>query len=105
MDPPGEPSGGRPGGAPTFRYSLLGHPVDLAGHLAAHGPVRVPTGPNVGWQRALIATLEASGLTGRGGGAFPAWAKLAMASAEGSGGILVVNGMESEPASDKDKVL
>jgi NADH:ubiquinone oxidoreductase subunit F (NADH-binding) len=105
VDPPGEPSGGQPGSAPTFRYSLLGHPVDLAGHLAAHGPARVPTGPNVERQRALIATLEASGLTGRGGGAFPAWAKLAMAAAEGSGGILVVNGMESEPASDKDKVL
>ena len=87
------------------RYRLLGHPVDLAGHLAAHGPARVPTGPNVERQRALIATLEASGLTGRGGGAFPAWAKLALAYTGGAGGILVVNGMESEPASDKDKVL
>jgi NADH:ubiquinone oxidoreductase subunit F (NADH-binding) len=86
-------------------HHLLGHPIDLAGHLAAHGPLRVPIGPHVTWQQAFIATLEASGLTGRGGGAFPAWAKLAMAYADGGGGMVVVNGMESEPASDKDKVL
>ena len=98
-----EPFGGQPGAAPDPRYSLLGHPVDLAGHLATHGPVRV--GRNLEWQHALIGTLESSGLTGRGGGGFPAWAKLAVASADGRGGILVVNGMESEPASDKDKVL
>ena len=89
----------------AVQHRLLGHPIDLAGHLAAHGPLRVPTGPNITWQQAFIATLEASGLTGRGGAAFPAWAKLAMAYADGRGGIVVVNGMESEPASDKDKVL
>jgi NADH:ubiquinone oxidoreductase subunit F (NADH-binding) len=89
----------------TIRHHLLGHPIDLAEHLAAHGPIRVPTGRDPTWQQALIETLEASGLTGRGGGAFPTWAKLAMAYADGRGGIVVVNGMESEPASDKDKVL
>jgi NADH:ubiquinone oxidoreductase subunit F (NADH-binding) len=57
------------------------------------------------WQRALTASLESSGLTGRGGGGFPSAAKLAMASAHGHGGTLVVNAMEGEPASDKDKVL
>jgi NADH:ubiquinone oxidoreductase subunit F (NADH-binding) len=91
--------------ASTIRHHLLGHPIDLAGHLAAHGPLRIPAGRNPTWQQALIETLETSGLTGRGGGAFPTWAKLAMAHAEGGGGIVVVNGMESEPASDKDKVL
>jgi len=89
----------------TSRHRLLGHPIDLAGHLAAHGPIRAPSGPNGAWQKALIENLEISGLTGRGGGAFPTWAKLVMAYTEGGGGILVVNGMESEPASDKDKVL
>ncbi len=105
MDSPGEPPGSPPGAPPTLAYYLLGHPIDLAGHRAAHGPVPVPTGRDVEWQHQLIATLKASGLTGRGGGAFPAWAKLAEASAEGRGGILVVNAMESEPASEKDKVL
>jgi len=87
------------------RYRLLGHPVDLAGHLAAHGPVQLPVGRTSEWQQAFIALLQTSGLTGRGGGAFPAWAKLALAARAGAGGLLVVNGMESEPASDKDKVL
>jgi NADH:ubiquinone oxidoreductase subunit F (NADH-binding) len=49
--------------------------------------------------------LEASGLTGRGGANFPAAIKLAVARSGGNGGIVVVNGMEGEPASDKDKVL
>jgi len=87
------------------RYRLLGHPVDLAGHVAAHGPVQLPAGRSLEWQEAFIALLRASGLTGRGGGAFPAWAKLSVAASAGAGGIVVVNGMESEPASDKDKVL
>ena len=105
MDPPGEPPERQDGPSTPNRHHLPGHPIDLAGHAAAHGPVRVPTGRNVPWQQALIDSLQASGLTGRGGGAFPAWAKLAMAFAEGGGGILVVNGIESEPASDKDQVL
>jgi NADH:ubiquinone oxidoreductase subunit F (NADH-binding) len=105
VDPRREPPIQRDGTLNPIRHHLLGHPIDLAGHLEAHGPLRAPTGPNMTWQQAFIATLEASGLTGRGGGAFPAWAKLAMAYADGGGGILVVNGMESEPASDKDKVL
>ena len=99
MDPAGNPP------ATTTRYHLLGHPIDLAGHMATHGPIPVPAGRHAEWPRALIASLEASGLTGRGGGGFPAWAKLASSSALGAGGIIVVNGMESEPASDKDKVL
>ncbi len=49
--------------------------------------------------------LEASGLGGRGGAGFPAAIKLAVAHAAGGGGTLVVNAMEGEPASDKDKLL
>jgi NADH:ubiquinone oxidoreductase subunit F (NADH-binding) len=104
VDLGGENSGRRHVPPEVTRHRLLGHPVDLVGHVSAHGAVQLPTGRNVEWARAFVATLEASGLTGRGGGAFPAWAKLAAACAEGAG-IIVVNGMESEPASDKDKVL
>jgi NADH:ubiquinone oxidoreductase subunit F (NADH-binding) len=50
-------------------------------------------------------SLESSGLVGRGGGGFPSAKKVAGASCHGQGGTLVVNGMEGEPASDKDKVL
>jgi NADH:ubiquinone oxidoreductase subunit F (NADH-binding) len=73
--------------------------------MTTHGPLQLPTGLHVAWQRALIATVAASGLTGRGGGAFPAAIKLAAAQTDGGGGVLVVNGMESDPTSDKDKVL
>jgi NADH:ubiquinone oxidoreductase subunit F (NADH-binding) len=86
-------------------HRLLGHPIDLAGHVATHGPLAVAMGDHTSWQRALAASLEASGLAGRGGGGFPSSIKLAAASAHRHGGTLIVNGMEGEPASDKDKVV
>ena len=69
----------------TKRYRILGHPTDLAGHVAALGPVPVPTSSSPAWREAFVSALEASGLPGRG--------------------VVVVNGMEGEPASDKDKLL
>ncbi len=86
-------------------HHLLGHPADLTGHINAHGPLAVFLGNDRSWQRALASSLETSGLAGRGGGGFPAAIKLALASSNGPGGIIVVNGMEGEPASDKDKLL
>jgi NADH:ubiquinone oxidoreductase subunit F (NADH-binding) len=91
--------------ATTGRYRILGYPTDLAGHIAALGPVPLPASPNGPWRAAFVATLEASGLTGRGGAGFPAAIKLAVAHAGGRGGTLVVNAMEGEPTSDKDKLL
>ena len=52
-----------------------------------------------------MASLEESGLTGRGGGAFPTSVKLAVSQSGGQGGIVVVNAMEGEPASSKDQLL
>jgi NADH:ubiquinone oxidoreductase subunit F (NADH-binding) len=52
----------------------------------------------------LLAEIEASGLTGRGGAAFPTARKLA-AVARARRPAIVVNGVEGEPASWKDKVL
>jgi NADH:ubiquinone oxidoreductase subunit F (NADH-binding) len=89
----------------TYVHRLLGHPSDLRGHLLTHGPLNVPVRRNSSWQHQLVTSLEASGLTGRGGGAFPASIKLALARSAGHGGTLVVNAMEGEPASDKDKLL
>ncbi len=87
------------------RYRILGHPTDLAGHVAALGPLPVSTSPGPEWQDAFVGTLEASGLTGRGGAGFPAAIKVAMTRGAGSGGTILVNAMEGEPASDKDKLL
>jgi len=89
----------------TGRYRLLGHPTDLAGHVAALGPAPLPSGRVRGWREWFVAVLEASGLAGRGGAGFPTAIKLAVAHAAGAGGTVVVNAMEGEPASDKDKLL
>ena len=86
-------------------HQLLGHPSDLRGHLDTHGPLTVAPVHQGSWEQSLVTSLEASGLTGRGGGAFPTSAKFALARSAGIGGAVVVNAMEGEPASDKDKLL
>ena len=76
-------------------------PEDLRAHLARYGPV-----PYRGRPGALIDDLEVSGLTGRGGAAFPVYRKLAVvARARGGRKVVVANGSESEPASRKDELL
>ncbi|MCW2931837.1 MAG: dehydrogenase [Actinomycetia bacterium] len=57
----------------------------------------------------LIADIEAAGLTGRGGAAFPAGRKLravlGAADKRRRTPVVIANGAESEPASDKDATL
>ena len=88
----------------TGRYRLLGHPTDLAGHVSTLGPAPLPSGA-LGWHEGFVSMLESSGLAGRGGAGFPTAIKLSVAHAAGSGGTIVVNAMEGEPSSDKDKLL
>src|SRR5215470_7752096 len=76
-------------------------PVGLQEHLARFGPVSHRGAP-----RRLIGDVEAAGLTGRGGAAFPTYRKLAaMADGNGPAPVVVGNGAEGEPASNKDKAL
>ena len=89
----------------TGRYRLLGHPTDLAGHVATLGAAPLPSSGTRAWREGFVSMLESSGLGGRGGAGFPAAIKLAVAHAAGKGGTLLVNAMEGEPASDKDKLL
>ncbi|MGO8860558.1 MAG: NADH-ubiquinone oxidoreductase-F iron-sulfur binding region domain-containing protein [Acidimicrobiales bacterium] len=88
----------------TSHYQLLGHPTDLAGHLRTLGPLPMPAKSNREWKDWLLGAVHASGLSGRGGAGFPTSMKLDLARSVG-GGVVVVNGMEGEPASHKDKVL
>jgi NADH:ubiquinone oxidoreductase subunit F (NADH-binding) len=77
-------------------------PVELAAHLHRYGPL-----PGIGGEReraSLLAEIEASGLTGRGGAGFPTAVKLG-AVGRGRDSVVVANGTEGEPASSKDKVL
>jgi NADH:ubiquinone oxidoreductase subunit F (NADH-binding) len=74
---------------------------DLRLHLARYGPV-----PYRGRPGALIEDVAASGLTGRGGAAFPVHRKLAAVAAGRPGRkAAVANGAETEPASRKDECL
>jgi NADH:ubiquinone oxidoreductase subunit F (NADH-binding) len=76
-------------------------PEDLRAHLARYGPA-----PYRGETGRLIHDIEASGLTGRGGAAFPVYRKLAaVAGARHGRTVAVANGAESEPASRKDDLL
>jgi len=75
----------------------------LAGHLARLGPV-----PHRGDPRRLIGVVEAAGLTGRGGAAFPVHRKLAAVAGQARDrrrAVVVANGAEGEPASGKDAAL
>ncbi len=95
---------GQPGPLPRLLSTgFAAGPTGLAGHLARYGP---PPSPGLtGRQRSeLMAEVERSGLTGRGGAGFPTARKLA-AVAAGRDAVVVANGTEGEPASAKDKVL
>ena len=71
--------------------------LDLAGHLATHGPL-----PGSDLER-VLAYLDGAPVAGRGGAGFPLATKIrALASGHRH---VVVNGTESEPASRKDRVL
>ncbi len=77
----------------------------LTSHLAAHGPLPVPAGDDPSWRAGMVAAVAESGLLGRGGGGFPSARKWAGVRRSGRRPLVVVNAMEGEPASAKDRVL
>lgn len=85
-------------------WSSTASTSELRDHLSRYG--QVPSFPAHGGEHPLIDTVARAGLTGRGGAGFPTATKLrAVAGAKRSGRVVVANGMESEPASAKDKTL
>jgi NADH:ubiquinone oxidoreductase subunit F (NADH-binding) len=92
------------GSLPRLLAGLRAGPgaVSLDEHLDRYGELP-PFGRADGQQ--LIALVEASGITGRGGAAFPTARKLRAVAEAGRRAFVVANGAEGEPASAKDKVL
>jgi NADH:ubiquinone oxidoreductase subunit F (NADH-binding) len=76
--------------------------TELDEHLDVHGPP--PVLRRFSAQR-LIAEVEASGLRGHGGASFPVATKMRAVAARRRIAVVLVNGLEGEPASKKDRVL
>lgn len=74
-----------------------GRPADLAAHVARYGPLPDAAG--------LVDVVEAAGLRGRGGAWFPTATKLTTVAGARRPGTVVANGVDGEPASDKDNAL
>lgn len=95
-------------GAPQQVTRLLAAGPDprLARHLDTFGPLDTDAAAP-----GLLAELEASGLTGRGGAAFETWRKAVATAESGRLGLLparpvvIANGAEGEPLSFKDRTL
>ena len=68
-------------------------------HLERYGPLPGP------FDETFVATVERSGLRGRGGAAFPTATKMRAVATGRGRRVVVVNAKESEPASSKDEVL
>jgi NADH:ubiquinone oxidoreductase subunit F (NADH-binding) len=83
---------------PRVLLGATGRPLSLAEHQSTFAaPMR---------SNGLFDELEASGLTGRGGGAFPTSRKVSLLrSQRGHGKVVVVNAMEGEPEAHKDRTL
>jgi NADH:ubiquinone oxidoreductase subunit F (NADH-binding) len=92
---------------PTTRRLLGAHagPTNWERHLELHGPTPVTASGAVGWRETVLAEIERSGLTGRGGAGFPTYRKARSVLAADSHPVVVVNAMEGEPASAKDRAL
>lgn len=84
-----------------------GAPTDYGSHLDAYGPPPIPAGPRRAGRDQLIGAVAAAGLRGRGGAGFPTGTKLRAVAAGrvGRRRVVVANGCEGEPASEKDRVL
>ncbi len=79
---------------------------DLAAYRQRGGYAALQRAVSTMSPAAVLAELEASGLRGRGGAAFPTFRKWSIAAASTSPQKFVVaNGGEHEPGSEKDKVL
>jgi NADH:ubiquinone oxidoreductase subunit F (NADH-binding) len=79
--------------------------LSLHEHLALHGELPTFAARKRHGAAELIEQIELSGLRGRGGGGFPAGAKLRTVAGARGRAIVLINAAEGEPASFKDRTL
>src|SRR6202012_2597078 len=95
---PGRPVPGVPVRRLTAGWHQTRGPASLPEHLVRFGPLPSPEGQ-------LVSAVSAGGLTGRGGAAFPTGTKMRSVAAGHGPKAVVANGMDGEPASEKDQAL
>lgn len=79
---------------------------DLAEHIRRYGSLPLPERKRRRpWADNLIRDVDQAGLSGRGGAGFPTAIKLAGSRSSSKRPFVIVNAMDSEPASSKDRVL
>lgn len=86
-------------------WTETGARADLVAHRRRYGRLPVTSSRDHRASAELVATVERSGLRGRGGGGFPTARKLAAVAAGRGPRTVVANGCEGDPASGKDAVL
>ncbi|HTY97869.1 MAG TPA: NADH-ubiquinone oxidoreductase-F iron-sulfur binding region domain-containing protein [Solirubrobacteraceae bacterium] len=99
-----------PAALPRLLAGIHGErPLTLSEHLDQHGEAPPAGGGGRSRSRArareLIEEVEASGLRGCGGGGFPTAVKLRSVAAARGRAVVVVNAVEAEPPSTKDRTL
>jgi len=76
----------------------------LADHLVRHGELP-PSRRSLAWRETMTTEIEHAGLVGHGGAAFPTAKKLKAVISQASRAVVIANGTEGEPASEKDRTL
>ncbi|MBO0837306.1 MAG: SLBB domain-containing protein [Actinobacteria bacterium] len=86
----------------TAGWQQAGRAATLREHVDRYGPM-----PPVGRRgpSSIIDQVAEAGLTGRGGAGFPTGTKMRSVASRRGPAVVVANGMESEPASEKDQAL
>jgi NADH:ubiquinone oxidoreductase subunit F (NADH-binding) len=80
-------------------------PADFADHLDRYGELPLAAFPGRMGRERLIGLVEAAGLRGKGGAGFPTARKLRAVLGNRRQAVVVANGCEGEPASQKDHAL
>jgi NADH:ubiquinone oxidoreductase subunit F (NADH-binding) len=89
----------------TAGWAQLRRPATLREHADRYGPLPQRGRGSRRQAGQLTDAIAQAGLTGRGGAGFPTATKITAVAARRGPAVVVANGMESEPASEKDQAL